>query len=104
MAIRTKLTYRDDDNRAGSSSSHGSGGGKTPRSEEEKAKRKERVEAAKDALKRSASLKGEHVPPARAALKQYLQRLNESRQPDDEQFAALLEGPFRVPPKKRERR
>lgn len=103
MAIRTKLTYRDDDS---SSSNRGTSGGgaKAQRSEEEKAKRKERVEAAKDALKRSVSLKGEHVPPARAAIKQYLQRLNEARQPDDEQFAALLEGPFRVPPKKRERR
>ena len=103
MAIRTKLTYRDDD-KPGSRQAGGGGGAKTERSEEEKAKRKERVEAAKDALKRSATLKGEHVPPARAAIKQYLQRLNEPRQPDDEQFAALLEGPFRVPPKKRERR
>lgn len=101
MAIRTKLTYRDDDP---SSKQGTTGGAKTQRSEEEKTKRKERVEAAKDALKRSVSLKGEHVAPARAAIKQYLQRLNESRQPDDEQFAGLLEGPFRVPPKKRERR
>lgn len=102
MAIRTKLTYRDDDSSSSSQSS--SGGGKSQRTEEEKAKRKERVEAAKDALKRSVNLKGDHVAPARAALKQYLQRLNEQRQPDDEQFAALLEAPFRVPPKKRERR
>jgi len=72
--------------------------------EEEKAVRKARVVAAKDALKRSVGVRGEHVAPARAALKSYLQRLNEPRQPDDDTFAALLEGPFKAPPKKREKR
>jgi hypothetical protein len=70
-------------------------------SDEEKAKRKERVAKAKDALARSAGTKGDHVPPARSALKSYLQRLNEPRQPDDAQFEALLEAPFKLPPKKR---
>jgi hypothetical protein len=70
-------------------------------SEEEKAKRKERVAKAKDAISRSAGMKGDHVPPARAALKSYLQRLNEPKQPNDEQFEALIEAPFRVPPKKK---
>ena len=71
------------------------------RSEEEKALRKERVEKAKDALKRSVGMKGEHIAPARAALKTYLQRLNESNQPDDARFEMLIEAPFKAPPKKR---
>jgi hypothetical protein len=62
------------------------------------------VAAAKDALSRSVGLKGEHVAPARAALKSFLQQLNDARQPSDEAFQALLEGPFRAPPKKREQR
>jgi hypothetical protein len=69
--------------------------------DEEKAQRKERVAAAKDALSRSVGLKGDHVAPARAALKTYLQRLNEPKQPNDEQFAALVAGPFTAPPKKK---
>lgn len=69
--------------------------------EEEKATRKERVAKAKDALARSVGAKGEHVVAGRAALKLYLQRLNEPRQPDDDQFAALIEAPFKAPPKKR---
>lgn len=69
-------------------------------SEEEKAKRKERVERAKDALARSTGLKGEHVVAGRAALKLFLRSLNEPRQPSDEQFEAILEGPFKAPPKK----
>lgn len=69
--------------------------------DEEKAARKDRVAKAKDALARSASLKGSHVPPARAALKTYLQRLNEPNQPDDARFEMLLEAPFKLPPKKK---
>ncbi len=75
-----------------------SGGG---RSEEEKAKRKERVQRAKDAMARSVSLRGEHVAPARASLKLYLQRLNEPKQPDDALFEILVEAPFKAPPKKK---
>jgi hypothetical protein len=70
-------------------------------SEEEKAKRKERVAAAKDALARSVGAKGDHVTAGRAALKSYLQKLNEPKQPDDAQFAALVEAPFKAPEKKR---
>jgi len=70
-------------------------------SEEEKAKRRERVAKAKDALARSVGAKGEQVAPARAALKQYLQRLNEPKQPDDEQFEALIEAPFKLPQRKK---
>ena len=70
-------------------------------SEEEKAVRKERVAKAKDAMSRSVGLKGAHVAPARAAIKSYLQQLNGPNQPDDAQFDMLVEGPFRVPPKKR---
>ncbi|TVR24119.1 MAG: hypothetical protein EA389_11260 [Ilumatobacter sp.] len=70
-------------------------------SEEEKALRKERVAKAKDALSRSVGLKGAHVPPARAALKKYLQQLNQPNQPDDAQFEMLVEAPFKAPPKKR---
>jgi hypothetical protein len=69
--------------------------------EEQKATRKERVAQAKDALSRSVGLKGDHVAPARAALKVYLQKLNEPNQPNDEQFAALIEAPFKAPPKKK---
>ena len=99
MAIRTRLTERDPNEPATSSTS----GGKQERTEEEKAARKERVQRAKDALKRSAELKGDHVVSARQALKAYLQRLNEPRQPSDDQFEALVEAPFRQPPKKKER-
>ncbi|HSM68015.1 MAG TPA: hypothetical protein VK860_17030 [Ilumatobacteraceae bacterium] len=70
-------------------------------SDEEKATRKERVANAKDALTRSVGLKGAHVAPARAAIKKYLQNLNEPRQPDDAAFEALVEAPFKVPPKKK---
>lgn len=112
MPIRSKLTVRDGDD-AGGSKHRGreTGGAGRPQpgarpqpSEEERATRKARVAAAKDALARSTGLRGDHVAPARAALKAYLRGLNERRQPDDDQFAALVEGPFRVPPKKRERR
>lgn len=70
-------------------------------SDEEKATRKERVAKAKDAMARSVGLKGAHVAPARAAIKKYLQQLNEPKQPNDEQFESLIEAPFKAPPKKK---
>ncbi|MEZ5342076.1 MAG: hypothetical protein R2706_11690 [Acidimicrobiales bacterium] len=70
-------------------------------SDAEKAARKERVEKAKEALARSVGVKGDHVPPARTALKQYLRQLNDPKQPDDARFEALIEAPFKVPPKKK---
>lgn len=97
MAIRAKLTTV-------APSSTSGGGANTPkveRTEEEKAARKERVQKAKDALARSTTIKGDHVAPARAALKVFLQRLNERNQPDDASFEALLEAPFKAPPKKK---
>ncbi len=70
-------------------------------SDEEKATRKERVAKAKDALARSVGAKGDHIAPARSALKVYLQKLNEPKQPDDSQFETLIEAPFKAPPKKK---
>ena len=70
-------------------------------SEQEKTARKERVAKAKDALARSATLKGAQVAPARVALKTFLQQLNEPNQPDDARFEMLLEAPFKAPPKKK---
>ena len=70
-------------------------------SEEEKALRKDRVARAKDAMSRSVGLKGAHGAPARAALKTFLQRLNEPNQPDDAHFDMLVEAPFKAPPKKK---
>lgn len=70
-------------------------------SDEERALRKERVEKAKDAMKRSAGLKGAHVAPARSAIKRYLQQLNDPKQPDDARFELLIEAPFKAPPKKK---
>jgi hypothetical protein len=75
-------------------------GGPKERTEEEKAQRRERVEKAKDALSRSVGMKGDHVAAARAALKDFLRRLNEPRQPSDDQFEAMVEAPFKAPPKK----
>lgn len=72
-----------------------------PRSDAEKALRKERVEKAKDALTRSVGVKGDHVVAGRAALKDYLRRLNEPKQPDDARFESLIEAPFKTPPKKK---
>jgi precorrin-3B methylase len=69
-------------------------------SDAEKATRKERVARAKDALARSVGAKGDHVVRARAALKTYLQRLNDPKQPDDARFDELVEAPFKAPPKK----
>ncbi len=71
-------------------------------SDAEKAARKERVAKAKDALARSVGMKGEHVAPARTALKNYLRNLNDKNQPDDARFELLVEAPFKAPPKKRE--
>jgi hypothetical protein len=99
MAIRAKLTTVDAASAAKSST--GGPAPKAERSEEEKAKRKERVAKAKDALARSATLKGDHVAPARAALKTFLQNLNAPKQPDDAAFDAMVEAPFVAPPKKK---
>jgi len=71
------------------------------RTDAEKAARKERVEKAKDALSRSVGIKGDHVPAARSALKDFLRNLNEPKQPDDSRFESLIEAPFKVPPKKK---
>lgn len=68
--------------------------------EPEKASRKARVAAAKDALHRSVDLKGDSVVKAREALKTYLRNLNDARQPDDVAFSVLLEAPFRPPRQK----
>ena len=70
-------------------------------SEAEKTARKERVAKAKEALATSVGTKGEHVAPARAALKSYLQKLNDPKQPDDAQFEMLVKAPFTAPPKKK---
>ncbi len=70
-------------------------------SEAEKTQRKDRVAKVKDAIARSVGMKGDHVVAGRAALKTYLQRLNEPNQPDDARFETLLEAPFKAPPKKR---
>ena len=70
-------------------------------SDEEKALRKERVAQAKDAMSRSSGMKGAQVAPARAAIKRYLQQLNDPKQPDDARFELLIEAPFKAPPKKK---
>lgn len=105
MAIRAKLTTRapgvprqsGDEGRTGDAARPMSPG--RERTEEEKAQRRERVAQAKDALARSADLKGAHVPAARKALKLFLQNLDQPRQPSDEAFRALLEAPFTEPPR-----
>ncbi|MEQ1735277.1 MAG: hypothetical protein FD127_957 [Acidimicrobiaceae bacterium] len=99
MAIRAKLTTLPDP--AASRAPTAPDKPKRVISEAEKATRRDRVVKAKDALARSVGAKGEHVTSARAALKTYLQRLNEPKQPDDAQFDALIEAPFKSPPKKR---
>lgn len=71
------------------------------RTDEEKAIRKARVEKAKDALARSVAVKGDHVAAGRDALKDFLRRLNEPNQPDDARFEAMIEAPFKAPPKKK---
>jgi hypothetical protein len=100
MAIRAKLTTLEEMEARRTAPSAPDKPTRTI-SEEEKATRKERVAKAKDAMARSVGMKGEHVISARAALKAYLQRLNEPRQPDDAQFEALIEAPFKTPPKKK---
>jgi hypothetical protein len=70
---------------------------RTRHSEEERAQRKDRVQAAKTALHDSSKLTGAHVPAARSALKNYLRQLNESNQPNDAMFQHLLAAPFAVP-------
>ena len=102
MAIRAKLTTRGSEPAALKGADGATTAERPQRSDEEKAKRRERVEAAKDALKRSVGLKGDHVAPARAALKEFLQRLNDPDQPNDERFQALVDAPFKAPPKKRD--
>lgn len=74
------------------------------RTDEEKAVRKARVEKAKDALARSVGVKGDHVAAGRDALKDFLRRLNEPNQPDDARFEAMIEAPFKVPPKQKKDR
>lgn len=102
MAIRAKLTTLDSAPSAPKAAAAAAPtGSKREFTEEEKAARKERVAKAKDALARSVGLKGDQVAPARAALKVYLQRLNLPNQPDDATFEALIEAPFKVPPKKK---
>jgi len=98
----SRLTTAEDiaARQASSAKSSGPGGKGASFSEEDKAKRKERVEKAKDALARSTDLKGEHVVAGRAALKLFLRSLNDARQPSDEQFEAIIEAPFKAPPKK----
>ncbi len=103
MAIRAKLTTRTDA-AAAAPGAKPAGPPKKERSEEERAAHKARIEAAKDALKRSAGTKGDHVAPARAAIKEYLRNVNGPGQPDDERFAILLEAPFKAPPKPRAER
>jgi hypothetical protein len=100
MAIRAKLTTLEEMEARRTAPSAADKPARTI-SEEEKATRRERVAKAKDAMARSVGMKGEHVITARAALKSYLQRLNEPRQPDDAQFEALIEAPFKVPAKKK---
>ncbi len=102
MAIRAKLTTEEEiaARKAAAPAAAPTQGSKRVISDEEKAVRKERVAKAKDALARSVGTKGDHVGPSRAALKAYLQRLNEPKQPDDAQFEALITAPFNAPKKK----
>lgn len=100
MALRAKLTTPEEI-AAARAAKPATGAPKRVISEAEKATRKERVAKAKDAMARSVGAKGDHVAPARAAVKVYLQRLNEPKQPDDAQFEALIEAPFKAPPKKK---
>ncbi len=100
MATGAKLTTLDQ-TAPKSSAKPLAGAPKREFTEEEKTARKERVVKAKDALARSVSTKGDHVAPARAALKVFLQQLNLPNQPDDGTFEALIEAPFKAPPKKK---
>jgi hypothetical protein len=102
VAIRAQLTTVGATNKPASNAPTGASG-KREFTDEEKAARKERVTKAKDSLARSVATKGEQVAPARAALKLFLQRLNESNQPDDATFEAMLEAPFKAPEKRKPR-
>lgn len=98
MSSRPKLTTADE---VAARARQSSGGPqKKERSEEEKAKHRERIAAVKDALKRSATMKGEQVATARAALKDWLREPGDT---SDDRFQILVEAPFREPPKKRQR-
>ena len=99
MALRAKLTTMQQIE--ASKAATASNKPKRTITDEEKATRKDRVTKAKDALARSVGAKGDHVTAGRAALKTYLQKLNEPKQPDDAQFEVLLAAPFTAPPKKR---
>jgi hypothetical protein len=70
---------------------------KPQRTVQERAMRKERVQAVTTALKESSALPGPHVPAARAALRSYLRRLDEPDQPSDGVFQQLLAAPFASP-------
>lgn len=100
VAIRAKLTTLEE-LAAAAPRPGASNKPKREISDEEKALRKERVTKAKDALARSVTVKGEHVARSREAIKLYLQQLNQPKQPDEAEFDALIEGPFRAPPKKK---
>lgn len=106
MAIRAKLTTRTDTTPSGRAPGDQAGRSapRKERTEEERASHKARIESAKDALKRSNGTKGDHVAPARAAIKEYLRNVNEPGQPDDGRFQILLEAPFKAPPKPRAER
>jgi hypothetical protein len=103
MAIRAKVTTLQEIEARKNAAPAPAAADKPKReiSDEEKATRKDRVAKAKDAMARSVGTKGDHVAPARAAIKLYLQRLNDPKQPDDAQFEALIEAPFKAPPKKK---
>jgi hypothetical protein len=66
-----------------------------PHSTADKATRKARVEAVKDALQRSSTIDGPQVRLARTNLKNFLRELNEPRQPSDAMFEEMLAAPFR---------
>jgi hypothetical protein len=100
MASRPRLTTADEIAARAGGTARGGGSQKKERSEEEKAKHRERISAVKDALKRSATLKGDHVQPARAALKEWLRDTPET---SDDRFQIMVDAPFREPPKKKPR-
>ena len=69
--------------------------------EKEKAVRRERVGAAKDALARSARMDGPIVAQARKTLRDFLRQLDQQRQPTDAAFQEMIDAPFRQPPPRR---
>ncbi len=98
MPSRPRLTTAEEVS-ARAASANASERPKAERSEEDRTRRKERVEKAKDALTRSIGMRGDHVVAGRAALKLFLRNLNDAKQPNDEQFEAIIEAPFKAPPK-----